>query len=392
MIITVVYAPYFAGVVAEGADEAKAWWGWTLAASQVVVIGLSPWLGAVGDALAGKKWFLVGTALGCSLFTALLGVAGPGMVLAALVLLAVANVCYSLGENFCASFLPEISTPESAGRISGYGWSFGYMGGLLSLLMALAIVLPEGGGDRVVWVFALTGAFFLLASLPTFLLLKERAEPKPHKGGGSLLLESWGEVARTGRTVWREHPGLGWFLVCFMMMMCGLTAIIAYAALFAQEEFGFTQPEVIGLFASLQLSSAAGAFGFGYLQDRVGSKTALVVALLLWLVVSVGAYGCEGKVLFFVIGNLAGLGMGSLQSASRAVVSMLTPREQAGEFFGFWGLFGKLGAVVGPALMGTVASTVGFREAFLINGLFFLTGLAMLAALNLSKPQDLDAA
>jgi UMF1 family MFS transporter len=190
-------------------------------------------------------------------------------------------------------------------------------------------------------------------------------------------------VWRTVRDV-PKHRTLAIFFVAFTCFMSGLFAIITFAALFATKVLALTQEENIGLFAALQISSAVGAFGFGFFQDRFGAKRTLIIALILWLGVSGWAAYCTTKTEFFAIGVLAGFGIGSLQSASRAVVSLLTPVERAGEFFGFWGLFGKFGGVLGPASMGFMASTFGFRTAVLVNGLFFLAGLLILLPLALS--------
>ena len=132
------------GVTGAGPDQLTAavgWWGTALAVSQVIVIALSPWVGAIADFTARKKPFLLATALVCAIATAALALAGPGHVAWALVLVVAANVALALSENLCASFLPEISTPANVGRISGYGWSFGYFGGLLSLVLVGLIVL-----------------------------------------------------------------------------------------------------------------------------------------------------------------------------------------------------------------------------------------------------------
>ena len=133
----------------------------------------------------------------------------------------------------------------------------------------------------------------------------------------------------------------------------------------------------------MQLSSAIGAFLCGSLQDKVGSRATLTVALLLWCAVAIGAYFSAGKPAFFIVGNVAGLAIGSSQAASRAVVTLLSPRDRAAEFFGFWGVFGKLAAIVGPLAMGVLADTAGLRESILITLVFFLTGLAVLQTVRI---------
>jgi UMF1 family MFS transporter len=145
-----------------------------------------------------------------------------------------------------------------------------------------------------------------------------------------------------------------------------------------------TQDQIIVLFILLQLAGVAGAFGFGLLQDRVGSKPALILSLLLWIAASVWGSVCRDPTQFFFVGILAGIGMGSLQSAGRAVVSTLTPPGRAGEFFGYWGFFGKLAGVFGPLVFGWLAAFASNRTAMLANGGFFLAGLLVLLAVRLA--------
>lgn len=380
VIITVVYALYFVSVVAGGAEQAQGWWGTALAVSLVVVLLLSPLLGAVADVLGRKKLFLMSTALVCSAATVALFWVGPGQVGLALGLIVVANLAFSLSENLCAAFLPEISTPENVGRISGYGWSFGYFGGLFSLLLALLII--RSGEGREPWTFIMTGLFFLGASLPTLLLLRERARPRSLAPGESIWSRGWGQLVQMRHELPR-HRTLLWFFVALTCYISGLMAVVAFAAVFAQRVVGLTKSEIIILFVVLQLAGVAGAFGFGLWQDRVGAKRALVVALLLWIAVCAWAALCRTKAEFWGIGVLAGIAMGSLQSAGRAVVAGLTPAGRSGEFFGYWGFFGKLAGAIGPLVFGWLATWVGERAAVGVNGIFFLLGLAILWRLDL---------
>lgn len=380
VIITVVYAVYFQNVVAQGARSAPAWWGGALAVSQLVVIMLSPWIGAMADVRAAKKRFLMGTAMLCSLATGSLWFAGPGDVALALALVVLANMAFALSENLCAGFLPEISTPDTAGRISSYGWSFGYFGGLASLVLALLVI--QSGDERVPWTFVMTGAFFLVASLPTLVLLRERAVPKPVPPGRSLLALAWQSNWRLLHEI-SQHRTLAVFFVALTFFTAGLVAVVAFASVFASQVLHMEQNEIIVLFVLLQLTGVAGAFAFGLLQDRSGPKPALILSLILWIAACVWAAFCSSKTDFYLIGGLAGIGMGSLQSAGRAVVSTLTPAGRSGEFFGFWGFFTKLAGVVGQPVFGGIAAAYGFRAAVLANSLFFVVGLAILLALPL---------
>lgn len=369
VVITVVYGPYFTGVVAAGWAGANTLWSVTLAASQVVVMVFGPALGVLADVTASKKKFLLAMMWVCSAATAALWLTGPGTVALAAGLVIVAYAAFSFGENFCASFLSELSTPANCGRISGYGWSFGYLGGLGALGLAMLVLSVSPDGVR--WVFVVTALFMVAATLPVLLLLRERKQPEPHVARWWQL--GWESVLRAARDL-PQHRDLLRFFWAFLLYMSGLGAVVAFAAIYSVEVLGFTTAENLVLFASLQISSALGALAFGWWQDRAGSVNMLTAALLLWCLVAVGAYFCQTKEMFFLVGNVAGLAIGSCQAGSRAVVSLLSPRERAAEFFGFWGVFGKLAAVVGPLFMGVLADVFDLRVAVLSTLVFFVGG------------------
>ena len=380
VVITVVYGPYFTGVVAAGSTMANTLWSATLAASQVVVMVFGPALGVMADVTGSKKKFLLAMMWVCSAATAALWLTGPGTVALAAGLVIVAYAAFSFGENFCASFLSELSTPANCGRISGYGWSFGYLGGLGALGLAMLVLSVSPDGVR--WVFVVTALFMVAATLPVLLLLRERKQPEPHVARWWQL--GWESVLRAARDL-PQHRDLLRFFWAFLLYMSGLGAVVAFAAIYSVEVLGFTTGENLVLFASLQISSALGALAFGWWQDRAGSVNMLTAALLLWCLVAVGAYFCQTKEMFFLVGNVAGLAIGSCQAGSRAVVSLLSPRERAAEFFGFWGVFGKLAAVVGPLFMGVLADVFDLRVAVLSTLIFFVGGLIVLRGVRMAR-------
>jgi MFS transporter, UMF1 family len=379
VVITVVYGPYFTGVVAAGWAGANTLWSVILAASQIVVMVFGPALGVLADVSGSKKKFLLSMMWVCSAGTAALWLTGPGTVALAAGLVIVAYAAFSFGENFCASFLSELSTPANCGRISGYGWSFGYLGGLGALGLAMLVLAVDPDGVR--WVFVGTALFMVAATLPVLLLLRERKQPEPHVARWWKL--GWESVLRAARDL-PQHRDLLRFFWAFLLYMSGLGAVVAFAAIYSAKVLGFTTGENLVLFASLQISSALGALAFGWWQDRAGSVNMLTLALLLWCLVAVGACFCQTKEMFFLVGNLAGLAIGSCQAGSRAVVSLLSPRERAAEFFGFWGVFGKLAAVVGPLFMGVLADVFDLRVAVLSTLVFFVGGLLVLRTVRIT--------
>lgn len=385
VVITVVYGPYFTGVVAAGSGVANTLWSVILAASQALVIVFGPALGVLADATASKKKYLLSMMWICASATAALWFTGPGTVWLAAALVVVAYAAFSFGENFCASFLSELSTPENVGRISGYGWSFGYLGGLGALGLAMVVLEFDAAPDPVPLVFVATALFMFSATLPVLFLLQERKQPEPRRGSWWRL--GWESIGRAARDLPR-HRELLKFLVSFFFYMSGLGAVVAFAAIYSEQVLGFTPTQNLMLFASLQISSAIGALLFGWWQDRAGSINMLTGALVLWCLVAVGAYFCQTKEMFFIVGNMAGLAIGSCQAGSRAVVSLLSPRERAAEFFGFWGVFGKFAAVVGPLFMGVLADFCGLRIAVASTLVFFGAGLIVLRTVQMTTAPD----
>lgn len=397
VIVSLAYSIYFTRLVApEGKGDLL--WGLALGAGNLLVLLLSPLVGAIADDSGRKKLFLAFTYALCVAGTALLWFVTPGRVALGFVLLVVSFIGFSFGENLCGSFLPEISTPANVGRISGLGWGLGYFGGLGAILLIRPLLaggytLENAGNLRLAWL--LTAAFFLVAALPTFLFLKERA-PRRSSSAAEYLRAGFARVGETFRSV-RHFRQLVRFLSVFFVYSMGLTAVIAFAGIFAEKTLAFTPGDLVILFLCLQISSAGGAFVFGLLQDRLGAAVTIQMTLVLWILVCVGVYACgdgkgivfgsvDGKELFWWVALGAGLGIGSLQSASRGMVGLFSPPEKSGEFFGFWGLAGKGAYMLGPAVFGVISSATGSqRLAILATGLFFLLGLVGMAFVDEKK-------
>jgi UMF1 family MFS transporter len=368
VVVTVVGGLYFKNVLMAGRQDAEFWWGAALGLANAIVVVLSPVVGALGDVMARKKFFLLVSYVMCFSGTVVFGLpTGWAVALAGLV---VAHVGFALGENLVSSFLPEIARPEEVGRISALGWGIGYFGGLASLGLALVVIevlkWPAG------WGILVTAFFFALAGLPTLLFLRERAVAGCSGAGeavGGALSALWSTALELPR-----HRNLGLFFVSFFCVMAGLGNVVMFASLFAEEQLRMSQGEIIGMFVLLQLAAAAGAWFFGWLQDAAGSKTALSVAVVVWVGVVLGVFFVRDKMAFYFAAVFAGLAMGGAQCTARAVVGLLAPAGRSGEFYGFWGVFGKLSAVVGAPLFGWVASVTDLRSALLSTLTWFVVG------------------
>ena len=387
IIVTVAFAVYFTKLVAPG-ENADWLWSIGVALSNLLVLLSAPVIGAVADDSGRKKWFLGTSYLLCVLGTAALYFVLPGQIVLGLALFVFSNFAYAAGENMAGAFLPEISTSANIGRISGFGWGLGYFGGLGSLMLVKPLIsdgftLENLSSLRLVWV--VTGVFFLIAGLPTMFLLKERAERGERRSLAGYVRVGFDRVRNTARAL-GHFSELARFLTVFLIYNCGLMAVIAFAAIYAERSIGFSSADLIFLFIVLQLSSAAGALLFGWIQDRLGPKRTIELTLLLWIGVGVGAFLAVNKTQFWPVALAAGLGIGSLQSASRAVVGLFSPSSKSGEFFGFWGLAQRAAYVIGPFVFGLVSSVTGSqRVAILVNSSFFVLGLLGLRWINVER-------
>ncbi|KAB2955359.1 MAG: MFS transporter [Thermoanaerobaculia bacterium] len=376
IIVSFFFSNVFIQLIAAGPD-ADFWWGRATGLANLIVFLLSPLVGAIADESGRKKGFLFATYATCVAATAALWLVQPGQILPAFVLFVVSNIAFSFGENFAGAFLPEISTPANVGRISGFGWGLGYFGGLLSLALVFPLVrggITLGNFENLRRVWPVTAAFFLVAALPTFLILRERATRR-REPFGYYLRNGFGRLGQTVRAA-RTFRELARFLAVFFVFSIGLTAIIAFFGVYAVTTLGFTPTEMVLLGALLQVPSALGAVTFGLLQDRLGARRTLQAALLLWIAVSATTALVDEKRTFWFVAMAAGLGIGSLQAASRALVGLFSPVDKSGEFFGLWGLAGKGAYALGPLLFGWISSASGSqRTAALVNGGFFVAGL-----------------
>ena len=391
VVLTAVFNTYFVGVAAGNAPWATFAWTLTLAASSLVVMLTMPALGAHADLHASKKKLLAFTTVGCVGATALLALVGPGDLWLAAFAVLVSNVFYAYGESLTAAFLPELARADSIGRVSGWGWSFGYFGGMLSLGLSLAYVLwaqRQGlpASHFVPVTMLITAAVYGIASLATFALLRERAQPQPAPVGGGGL---WPALQRLAAT-WvraREYRDFCWLLACAVFYQAGIAVVIALAAVYAQEVLGFKQVQTMMLVFLVNIAAALGAFAFGYGQDRVGHKPALALTLVGWIVMTALAALATGPALFWVAAVIAGLCMGSSQSAGRALAGIYAPAAQRGEFYGLWTFATRLASIAGPLTYGLVTWLTGgnHRLAILSTAAFFVVGLLLLLPMNVAR-------
>jgi UMF1 family MFS transporter len=396
VIVTVVFSVVFPRLVVGDAPDYRLGdllWSVALSVSYALVVVTAPVLGAIIDFRAAKKRFLLGSYLITVTATALLYFVSPGDVLLGVLLVVVSNYGFSVGESFASSFLPDLGPTEELGKISGYAWGLGYLGGIACTGLVLAVVGDQTleNFERVRLVGPITALFFLVAAIPTFLFLRERGTPKVLPPGESLVAMSFRRLLDTGRAL-KGFQDLLVFFASFFFAMAGLSIVVAFAFIYGDQVIRWSTTSEMLMFVTTNLTASLGAIGFGFLQKRWGDLCTFNLTLAIWVAAIVGIWGTpditawlngalgtawSAESVFLAMGALAGLCLGATQSASRTLVAVFSPPSKVAEFFGFWGLFGKLAAIFGLLSLGVLQARLGLQPAILLCSLFFLVALVL---------------
>ncbi len=281
VVITAVFNAYFVAVVAAGAAWATLSWTLALSLSYALIVVTAPVLGAWADLHARKKPLLLLSSIVCILGTAALAWCGRGDVALALVLVVITNTAFGTGENLIAAFLPELADSKAMGRLSSWGWALGYVGGLLVLALCLAWIQSADArhattDSAVSGSMLITAIAFALASLPTFLLLKERAQPQAGAASAWRTALSRMRKSLAGGHDLQDLQRFMWCIVCYQ---AGVATVIVIAAIYTQQALGFDTADSIKLILVVNISAALGALAFGWIEDRIGHRATLALTL-----------------------------------------------------------------------------------------------------------------
>ena len=391
LVVTFIYSTYFATEMVTDGSGATLWLR-AVTISGLVVAFLSPLAGALADSGGLRRSFLVLSTGVAVLGSAALYNAPPGHVFMALFWFVVANVAFEMGMVFYNAYLPDISARNKIGRVSGYGWSLGYVGGLLAMGLAwVALVEPEQpwfgfskeDGENIRATNLLVAVWFGLFSLPFLVSIRAKGNH-----GGSVLprrdtvIAAYGRLASTFREI-RKYREAFAFLVARMIYNDGLVTIFAFGGIYAKHTFDFSWEEVFQFGLLLNVSAGVGAFAFGFLDDLLGGKRTIIVSLLGLIVASAIAVLTHDRAMFWSAGILMGLLVGPNQSASRSLMGRFTPRDKEGEFFGLFAFSGKATAFLGPLFLGETARVFeSQRVGVSVVILFFVVGGGILLSVN----------
>lgn len=372
VVVTFLYAVYFKKVVAGGEPIGDLYWSLGTSIAMIITAIISPILGAIADYSAGKKRFLLFFTLLCITGTSSLYFVGNGDVLWGVVIFIIANVGFEAGLVFYDAFLPEITEPKNYGRVSGYGFAMGYLGSLATL----ALIFPFIKAEMIRESFPVAAFFFLIFSLPLFIYLKDnRKKVIQHESYYIIgISRVWNTLSHL-----KNYKNLAMFLLAYFFYIEGVNTIIFFSGNYASTTLGFSDKELLIFFLTVQTTAIAGSVVLGIIADSIGQKKTIIITLILWIITVMIAYLIHDKNGFYVVGLLAGAAMGSSQSTSRSLMSKLTPPEKKTEFFGFYSLFGKSSAVIGPLVFGLVSFISGNQRLAIISiEFFFIVGLLIL--------------
>lgn len=391
LIVTFIYSVYFTQQIAPDGITGTALWSRGVTITAVVVALLSPMLGALADR-GGLRRPLLLAATGITVVgVAALYAPGPGDVALALTIFVVSNIAYELCGVFYNSYLPEIAPPDKIGRISGYGWALGYLGGLLAMAVALVVfILPEtppfgldaDTGEHVRATTLLVAVWFGVLSLPMFLWVREPKRTAPRPPFGRIVGDAFAQLGRTFGEI-RRYRQIFRLLVARMVYNDGLVTIFAFGPIFAAETFDFTLTEVMYWGLALNVTAGLGAFAMGFLDDRMGGKRTLFVTLAGLMVGGLWAVTADTKTSLYLAGLWVGIFVGPNQAASRSLLGRFVPRAKETEFYGFFAFSGKAIAFMGPFLLGLVTEMTGSQRAGMATILiFFVLGALLLATVD----------
>ena len=400
IILTFVYSTFFTDFIAPSGEVGAIMWGRAVSISAICVAILSPIMGAIADNGGYRKTFLIFWTWICIIFSFMLYFPLKGEMVFALALFCIANIGFEMGGVFLNAYLPEIAPKNKIGRISGYGWSFGYIGGLLALLICFTLFidpdtpvnlftgnfLNKDSGEHIRIINVFIAIWFAVFSIPTFVFVKgAQKRMKIHTG---IIKESFLSMQATFQNI-KGYKETVKFLIARLVYNDALITIFAFGGIYAKEVFAFTFNEIFLFGIVLNITAGTGAFLFGFLDDFLGSKKTIQITNYGFVIASAMAIiagsvdfilGLTGKNIFWISGILIGIFSGPNQAASRSLMGKLTPPNKENEFFGFFAFSGKATSFVGPLIFSLAVSlTSDLRYGIMMVLILFALGAFLLS-------------
>lgn len=417
VIITFLYSAYFVKGIAPNEEMGLVLWSRGITITAIVVALISPLMGAIADQGGYRKIFFIFWTWVCIIGSYLSFFALPGEIYSALICVVIANIGFEMGGVFCNAYLPDIAPKDKVGRISGYGWSFGYVGGLIALFVAMILfVNPEvpafgfstENGENYRAINLMVALWFAVFSIPTFLWVKD--SPNRKKLSISLIKKSYTQVSTTFSEI-KKYKQISRFLIARLLYNDGLITIFSFGGIYAQSVFNFSLSDIIVFGIVLNITAGLGAFLFGFLDDRIGAKKTIQISnigLVVACIIAVVAPNSDlfstgtiiylnhqlnifiykapiiitGSHLFWLAGIIIGLCSGPNQASSRSLMSRFIPNSKENEFFGFFAFSGKATAFVGPLALGILTDIYNIRVGILVVAVLVIGGSYILLGVD----------
>lgn len=401
IINTLLFSIFFNQVVIRDPTVESRWWFATYGTSMILCAVLSPIAGAIADERAWKKEMLLLSGVVCAALTCLFGFipdGGPGHPISLYITMALyipANLAFSIGENFLASFLPALAKQDQMGRVSAFSWGVAYSSALLLLGITAGGMILFGLKHSGDWrpFFVLAGVWFFLFMVPTYLWLEEPPVEAGRHSGHNVLAIGFVRLAESLRQTAR-FKDLAILMVASLFYGTGMSVVVFFASPLAVEH-GFNDEKLVIFVAVITVSGIIGTMFPMLLQDKLGHKKTTLIILAIWIATAVGFayYAFSYPPLpkdsphhqpvwpLWLVGNFLGFGLGSLGSANRAFVGYLAPEAKSGEVFGLWGLVFKLAAVM-TFPFAYAKDKFGTPAALLVLAGFIAIGLVLTLLVN----------
>ncbi|PZO82868.1 MAG: MFS transporter [Micavibrio aeruginosavorus] len=400
VIITFVFSVFFTRGMIGDETHGSAMWGYAIAISGICIAILGPVLGSIADHSGARKKWIFWLSMLCVVASAMLWFAQPmaGItnVLFTLTCVIVANIGYELSIVFYNAMLPHIAPKHLMGRVSGWGWGVGYLGGLGALAIALFGLV--GVGDMEPWFSVsgmdsaniratgpLTAVWFLIFMIP-LLVYTHDVERSPMRMGQAARL-GLAQLYRSLREI-RDHKNIAQFLVASAIYRDGLNTLFTVGGIYAAGVYGMDFVEILYFAIGLNVTAGLGALAFSFLDDRIGSKPTIVLSLIGLIITGVLVLMTDDKDMFMKCALALGLFMGPVQAASRTLAGKLAPHGMMAQTFGLYAFTGKSVAFVGPLAFGAATHFYGTQEAGMFTIiLFWIIGLGLLSLVEDRREQ-----
>jgi len=380
VIVTFVFSAYYAQAVAENTTVGTVDWARAMALSGVAITVLSPIFGAIADRAGRRKPWLAAFSALCVIATALLWFTRPepSFALWALVVFALANTAFEITMVFYNAMLPGIAPNNAIGRLSGWGWALGYLGGLVCLAIALFVFvqpttapfgLDRDAAEHIRIVAPLAAIWFAIFALPLFLFTPDA--PSTGIAPARAVRDGLANLVATLRRI-RPHHNIARFLIARLVYIDGLNTMFAFGGIYAAGTFGMTISEIIMFGIALNVTAGFGAFAFAWVDDWIGPKRTILIALLGLIAFGVPLLLVDTKAGFWALALPLGVFMGPAQAASRSLMARLTPMDTHAEMFGLFALSGKVTAFLGPAILAWATLEFNSQRAGMATVIAFL--------------------